>query len=88
MILGFLAGVAIVLVQKQLSKGQEVEVKSSLTSTIVLSNGTDDYDSSYDAEEFYTEIEQIDFNEKTKRIDHGSKTIKKGRDKLFKNWAS
>ena len=84
-ILGFLTGVAIVLVQKQLSKSEEVEVKSSLTSTIVLSNGTDDYDSSYGADEFYTEIEQIDFNEKTKRIDHGSKTIKKGRDKLFKN---
>ena len=71
---GFLAGVAIVLVQKQLSKGEDIELKSSLTSSPSSVNGTKDYESSYD--EYYTEIEEIEIIE-TKKKDHsGSKMAK------------
>ena len=74
---GFLAGVAIVLVQKQLTKSDDViELKSSLTSI----NETEDFSSSYDADDYYTEIEIIEPD--VTRMKSKSKTVKKGMDEF------
>ena len=77
---GFLAGVAIVLVQKQLSKDNDAELKSSLTSSTGSVNETKDFESNYD--EYYTEIEQIEIIETKKKVHSGSKMAKsdKGTD--------
>ena len=76
---GFLAGVAIVLVQKQLSKGDDIELKSSLTST----NETEDFALSYDADDYYTEIDEIEIIEPDVKIESRSKKIKKGTDEFY-----
>ena len=74
-----MAGVAIVLVQKQLSKGNDIELKSSLTST----NETEDYASSYDADDYYAEIEEIEIIEPDlRKMDSRSKAAKKGTDEF------
>lgn len=75
---GFLAGVAIVLVQKQLSKGDDIELKSSLTSI----NETEDFALSYDSDDYYTEIDEIEIIEPDVKIESRSKSIKKGTDEF------
>ena len=66
------------LVQKQLSKGDDIELKSSLTST----NATEEFALSYDADDYYTEIEEIEIIEPDVKIESRSKSIKKGTDQF------
>jgi len=68
-----------VLVQKQLSKGDDIELKSSLTST----NETEDFALSYDADDYYTEIDEIEIIEPDVKIESRSKKIKKGTDEFY-----